>query len=106
VFIVLAVGGVKGELLIPASIGALAAFAVVMVAGLLIRGPLSKVPENTLKFGVGVMLSSFGVYWTGEGLGLAWPGDDLSLVGLVVIFLLAALALARLVRPPAAEAAA
>jgi len=94
VFIVLAVGGVKGELLIPASIGALAAFAVVMV------------PENTLKFGVGVMLSSFGVYWTGEGLGLAWPGDDLSLVGLVVIFLLAALALARLVRPPAAEAAA
>jgi uncharacterized membrane protein len=104
VFIVLAVGGVKGELLIPASIGALAAFAAVMAAGLMIHGPLSKVPENTLKFAVGVMLTSFGVYWTGEGLGVAWPGDDLSLVGLVAIFLFSALALVRLVRPRMMEA--
>jgi uncharacterized membrane protein len=104
VFIVLAVGGVKGELLIPASIGALAAFVAVMAAGLMIHGPLSKVPENTLKFAVGVMLTSFGVYWTGEGLGVAWPGDDLSLVGLVAIFLISALALVRLVRPRMMEA--
>ncbi len=102
VFIVIAVGvrhGSSGDLLVPASLGALAAFVVVMIAGLLIRGPLSKVPENTLKFGVGVMLSSFGVFWTAEGLGIAWPGDDLALVGLVVVFLLSALALVQLVRP-------
>ena len=104
VFIVLAVGGVKGALLVPASVGALAAFVAVMIAGLLIRGPLSKVPENTLKFGVGVMLTSFGVYWTGEGLGVAWPGDDLSLLGLVAIFLISALALVRLVKPQLTEA--
>jgi uncharacterized membrane protein len=75
-----------------------------MIAGLMIRGPLSKVPENTLKFGVGVMLTSFGVFWTGEGLGVAWPGEDLSLVGLVAIFLVSALVLVRLVRPQLSEA--
>lgn len=104
VFIVLAVGGVKGALLVPASLGALAAFLAVMAAGLVIRGPLSRVPENTLKFGVGVMLSSFGVFWTAEGLGVPPPGGDLALFGFVAVFLLYALALAALVRPGLAEA--
>ena len=45
-----------------------------MAAGLLIRKPLSRVPENTLKFAVGVMLSAFGVFWTSEALGAQWPG--------------------------------
>jgi uncharacterized membrane protein len=49
------------------------------------------VPENTLKFGVGVMLSAFGVFWTGEGLGVAWPGEDLALLGFIAIFLVVGL---------------
>ncbi len=103
VFIVLAVGAGRG-LMIPASIGALAAFIVVMAAGLVIHKPLARVPENTLKFAVGVMLSSFGVFWTSEGIGAPWPGGDLALLGLVAAFLLAAFALVGLVRPRLAEA--
>jgi len=103
VFIVLAVGAGRG-LMIPASLGALAAFVVVMVAGLLIHKPLARVPENTLKFAVGVMLSSFGVFWTSEGIGAPWPGGDLALLGLVAAFLLAAFALVGLLKPRLAEA--
>ena len=55
-------------------IGALAACMLVLLIGLAVRKPLAAVPENSLKFGVGVMLSAFGVYWTGEGLGIPWPG--------------------------------
>jgi uncharacterized membrane protein len=98
VFIVLAVGAGRG-LMIPASIGALAAFFAVMTFGLLVRKPLARVPENTLKFGVGVMLSAFGVFWTSEGLGAPWPGDDWALFGLAAAFLVVALALVALVRP-------
>jgi uncharacterized membrane protein len=98
VFIVLAVGAGRG-LMIAASIGALAAFFAVMTFGVLIRKPLAKVPENTLKFGVGVMLSAFGVFWTSEALGAPWPGDDWALLGLAAAFLIAALALVALVRP-------
>lgn len=105
VFIVLAVGAGRG-MMIPASIGALAAFAAVMGVGVLVRKPLARVPENTLKFAVGVMLSAFGVFWTGEALGVAWPGEDLALFGLAGVFLLAALALVNLVRRPSAVAAA
>jgi len=100
VFIVLAVGAGRG-LMLPASIGALAAVVLVLGAGLLIRKPLSRVPENTLKFAVGVMLSAFGVFWTSEALGASLPGDDLALVGLAAIFLAAALGLVALVRPRA-----
>ena len=98
VFIVLAVGAGRG-LMIPASIGALAAFVAVMALGLLVRKPLARVPENTLKFGVGVMLSAFGVFWTSEGLGAPWPGDDWALFGLAAAFLIVALALVAVVRP-------
>lgn len=105
VFIVLAVGAGRG-LMIPASIGALAAFLVVMAAGLMIHKPLARVPENTLKFLVGVMLSAFGVFWTSEGLGAPWPGGDLALLGLVAAFAAAALALVALVKPRAQAAAA
>jgi len=98
VFIVLAVGAGRG-LMIPASIGALAAFIAVMAIGLLVRKPLAKVPENTLKFAVGVMLSAFGVFWTSEGLGAPWPGADWALFGLAGAFLIVALALVALVRP-------
>jgi uncharacterized membrane protein len=99
VFIVIAVGGGRG-LLLPASAGALAACALVAIAGFALRRPLARVPENTLKLAVGVMLSAFGVFWTGEGLGIAWPGADLAIVGFAVLFLLvAALAVPALKRP-------
>jgi len=89
VFIVIAVGGGRG-LLLPASVGALAACGLVAAAGFALRRPLSRVPENTLKLAVGIMLSAFGVFWTGEGLGIAWPGADLAILGFAALFLLAA----------------
>jgi uncharacterized membrane protein len=90
VFIVIAVGAARG-LLWPASLGALAACVLVLLTGLVLQRPLARVPENTLKFGVGVMLSAFGVFWTGEGLGVPWPGQDLALVAFAGMFLLAGL---------------
>ena len=104
VFIVIAVGAGRG-LLWPAAGGAFAACIAVLVAGIVIHQPLSRVPENTLKFGVGVMLSSFGVFWTGEGLGVEWPGADLALLVLVVAFLVTGIATASLLRRPAARLA-
>ena len=96
-FIVIAVGAGRG-LLLEASIGALVACLLVLAVGLFVHRPLSKIPENTLKFGVGVMLSAFGVFWTGEGLGAEWPAGDLTLLPLAGVFLLAGLVGARLAR--------
>jgi uncharacterized membrane protein len=102
VFIVIAVGAGRG-LLWPASLGALAACAVILAIGLAVHRPLAKVPENTLKFGVGTMLSAFGVFWTGEGLGITWPGQDLALAVFALLFLLVGLATAFALRRPAVE---
>jgi uncharacterized membrane protein len=102
VFIVIAVGAGRG-LLVPAGLGALAACAVVLVAGAIVHRPLSRVPENTLKFGVGVMLSAFGVFWTGEGLGIAWPGQDLALLFFAALFLGAGLLASTFARKLAVE---
>ena len=103
-FIVIAVGAGRG-LLLPAGLGALAACVLVLAAGAIVHRPLSRVPENTLKFGVGVMLSAFGVFWTGEGLGVAWPGNDLALLVFAALFLGAGLAASALARKPAMEIA-
>jgi len=100
IFIVIAVGAGRG-LLWPASLGALAACVLVLGIGVIAHRPLSNVPENTLKFGVGVMLSAFGVFWTGEGLGVDWPGQDLALLAFAALFLVAGLLSARMVRQPA-----
>jgi Ca2+/H+ antiporter, TMEM165/GDT1 family len=78
--------------LVPVSIAALAACLLIAAIGLAVHRPLARVPENVLKFTVGVMLSSFGLFWTGEGLGVAWPGADLAIVGFMVVFLATALA--------------
>src|SRR5882672_8461113 len=86
VFIVIAVGAGRG-LLWPAAFGALAACLAILAIGIIVHKPLAKVPENTLKFGVGVMLSAFGVFWTGEGLGIDWPGQDIALLAFAVLFL-------------------
>ncbi|MBV8694993.1 MAG: hypothetical protein JO125_03345 [Chloroflexi bacterium] len=72
-----------------ATIGALVAGALVILLGTLIRAPLKHVPENTLKFIVGIMLTSFGTFWAGEGLGIDWPFADAFLLGLVALYLLA-----------------
>lgn len=76
-----------------AAIGATVAGILVIAAGALIRAPLTKVPENTLKFIVGVMLTTFGTFWTGEGLGIIWPLSDAFLLVLVALYLVASFVL-------------
>jgi uncharacterized membrane protein len=66
--------------------GAAIAFVVVGIVGFLVRRPLERVPENTMKFVVGLMLTSFGTFWAGEGLGVEWPGSDLAIIALVVVY--------------------
>ncbi len=101
VFIVIATGA--GGAMVPASLGAAAAGVLVILVGLAVRQPLARVPENTLKFAVGLLLSAFGVFWIGEGLGFPWPAADLSLFGLTAAFFavsLIAVALAKGVALP------
>lgn len=81
VFIVAAAGASGGGFLAPA-MGAAAALLVVAALGVVLHRPIARVPENTLKLVVGVMLCAFGVFWVGEGVGVAWPGGDASLLGL------------------------
>ena len=103
-FIVIAVSA-AGGLLIPASVGALAACLLVAGVGFVVHRPLARIPENTLKFAVGVMLSAFGMFWTGEGLGVAWPGADLAIVGFAALFLALGLAAAAMLRRPGTQEA-
>jgi uncharacterized membrane protein len=97
VFIVIALGARKG-LLLPASLGAGLALLVVVALGLCLHRPLARVPENTLKFGVGVMLAAFGTFWVGEGIGLKWPGAEAAILVLMVVILLVALAMVEVSR--------
>jgi Ca2+/H+ antiporter, TMEM165/GDT1 family len=106
VFIIVAVAAGGAHLWIPASLGALAALLLVSALGVLLHRPLSHVPENTLKFGVGVLLTSFGSFWVGEGIGVRWPGDDWSLAGLIGGYLLVALLAVDLCRRAHASRAA
>jgi uncharacterized membrane protein len=104
VFIVIAIGASSG-LLLPAACGALAAFLLVAALGFGLHRPLSNIPENTLKFGVGIMLAAFGTFWVGEGAGLRWPAGDGSLLILIASFLLlaqAAIVVARSAEPAVA----
>jgi uncharacterized membrane protein len=82
VFIVLTFGTNQHNIPL-AALAAAGALAVVVVLGVLVRGPLARVPENTLKFVVGVMLTSFGAFWGAEGAGAIWPDSDLSLLVIV-----------------------
>ena len=100
VFIVVAVGAGRG-LLVPAALGALAACIVILAIGAIVHRPLARVPENTLKFAVGVILSAFGVFWTGEGLGIAWPGADLMILFFGGAFLLVGVGAVAIIRRPA-----
>ena len=84
VFIVIATGARPG-MLPYASAGALIACIAVLVIGFLVHKPLSSVPENTLKFTVGLLLTAFGIFWVGEGIGAPWPGEDFSLIGIFAL---------------------
>ena len=105
VFIVVAVGAGGSGLLLPAALGAFAALALVAAVGVAVHRPLARVPENALKFAVGVLLSAFGSFWAGEAIGVAWPGADWSILGLVAGYLAAALLAAGLCRTAAAPRA-
>jgi len=92
VFIVIALGA-SSRLLVPASIGALTALFVVVCLGVWLHKPLASIPENLLKFGVGILLTAFGTFWVGEGIGVRWPASDWALPILVLIYLSVAQAL-------------
>jgi len=86
-FIVLTFGSAQGS--IPLAVaGAAAAVVVVVAVGAVARAPLSRVPENSMKFAVGVMLTTFGIFWSAEGAGAHWPGDDAALP-FVLLFVVA-----------------
>ena len=97
VFIVIAFGSAHGRLA-PAMLGAAAAVVLVVAAGLLAHRPLSRVPENTIKYAVGLLLTSFGSFWAAEGAGVDWPGDELALLGGVAFFGVVSFALVRALR--------
>ncbi|MGI8770716.1 MAG: COG4280 domain-containing protein [Acidobacteriaceae bacterium] len=102
VFIVIAIGAGRPGLLLPASIGAIAALLVVVALGFAVHRPLATVPENTLKFVVGTLLSAFGTFWVGEGMGVNWPGTDWAIAALIAAFLMIALLAIPLCRRQAA----
>jgi uncharacterized membrane protein len=87
-----------------AAAGAAAAVVVVAAVGIAVRAPLSRVPENTMKFAVGVMLTSFGVFWGAEGAGASWPGNDAALLAIVPATALVALGYTALLRRARAAA--
>jgi uncharacterized membrane protein len=97
VFIVISFGTAQGRLGL-AVVGAAAAVLLVGAVGLLARGPLTRVPENTIKFAVGLLLTSFGCFWGAEGAGVVWPGDELSLLGVIVFLTGVSFALVRVLR--------
>ena len=86
VFIVLTFGANAHNIPL-AALAAIAAAIVVALVGMAVRAPLTRVPENALKFAVGIMLTSFGTYWAAEGVGVDWPGGELALPVLVVCYL-------------------
>ena len=101
-FIVVTFGSTQGN--VPLAAGAAgAALVLVAAVGAVVRAPLSRVPENTLKFAVGTMLTTFGIFWAAEGTGVSWPGGELALLGVLGFVALSSLALVRLLRRQRAQ---
>src|SRR5436190_14620110 len=96
-FIVVTFGGTQRNIGL-AALGAAAALVVVLIVGTIVHAPLTRVPENTLKFGVGVMLTSFGIFWSAEGAGITWPGADASLLGVIAFVVILAFVLVGYLR--------
>ncbi|HEX5116874.1 MAG TPA: hypothetical protein VFW65_16910 [Pseudonocardiaceae bacterium] len=97
VFIALTFGANQHDVPL-AAVAAVAAVVVVAVAGVAVRAPLARVPENTLKFVVGVLLTSFGLFWGAEGAGAHWPASDAALLGIVPVVAIVAIGLVALLR--------
>jgi len=95
--IVVTLGAARHRLTL-AVVAAAAAVAAVIAAGLAARAPLARVPENTMKFAVGVMLSAYGTFWLAEGAGLSWPAGDAALIGLIAVVLAGSLLAVAAVR--------
>jgi len=98
VFIVLTFGAAQHRIGLAAA-AAVAAVAFVVAAGFVVRKPLARVPENALKFAVGILLTSFGIFWAGEGVGVHWPGEDASLLALIAFLVLGSLATVLVAKP-------
>jgi uncharacterized membrane protein len=96
-FIVLTFGSTQGSIPL-AAVGAAAALVIVASVGIAVRAPLARVPENAMKFTVGVMLTTFGIFWTTEGVGAHWPGGDASLPGVLGFVVVGSFALVSLLR--------
>lgn len=96
-FIVLTFGSTQGSIPL-AALGALAALIVVGVVGVLIHAPLSRVPENTMKFAVGIMLTTFGTFWGAEGAGVNWPARDGAILAILAFVLVISFGLVALLR--------
>ena len=75
-----------------------ASLLVVVAVGVLAHKPLSRVPENTMKFAVGLMLATFGIFWSGEGVGIEWPGTDLAILAILGFLTLVSLGLVAALR--------
>ncbi len=96
-FIVLTFGASQGNLPV-AILAAAAAVVIVAGVGIAVRAPLSRVPENLMKFGVGVMLTTFGIFWSAEGAGVDWPGSDGAIVAVLVFVVACSVGLVALLR--------
>jgi uncharacterized membrane protein len=96
-FIVLTFGSTQGSIPL-AALGAAAALVVVTGAGVLARAPLASVPENTMKFAVGIALTTFGIFWSAEGAGANWPGSDAAIPGVLAFVAATSAALVALLR--------
>jgi uncharacterized membrane protein len=96
-FIVLTFGSTQGNIPL-AALGAAVAVVLVAAVGVLARAPLARVPENTMKFAVGVMLTTFGVFWGAEGAGASWPGGDAAILGVLAFVVALSLAMVALLR--------
>jgi uncharacterized membrane protein len=96
-FIVVTFGSTQGRLGLAAA-AAGAALVVVACLGVLVHAPLARVPENAIKFAVGLLLTTFGSFWSAEGAGAQWPGDELALLGLLAFLTVFAFALVRQLR--------
>jgi uncharacterized membrane protein len=97
VFIVLTFGANQHKVGL-AAVAAAAAVLVVVLTGFAVKAPLARVPENTMKFAVGVMLTSFGTFWGAEGAGAHWPGGDGALLAIIPVTLAVGLAMVALLR--------
>ena len=97
VFIVITFG-LSARDFTPPLLGAVGAAVIVTGVAIVVHKPLSRVPENTLKFIVGIMLTGFGTFWAGEGVGLEWPGADLAIIGLLAFYAITAVGLIAVLR--------